>query len=172
MRASVEAPFSWPMTQTERAAEASEAADDRLVLAELAVAGERREVADQLGAVVGEMRPLRMARDLRLLPRAEAGVEVLQRRRGLGLEPRHVVDDRDRVVALAERAQLLDLRLELGDRLFEIEVASHGAGARSWAGSSQGAGDRRSTVVREAGAGISTGLARDTRRVWRTMTGR
>ena len=41
------------------AAEAAEAADDGLVLAELAVAGERRELGDQPGAVVDEMRPLR-----------------------------------------------------------------------------------------------------------------
>ena len=40
------------MTQTGRAAEAAEAADDGLVLAELAVAGERRELGDQALAVV------------------------------------------------------------------------------------------------------------------------
>ena len=33
--------------------------------------------------------------------------------------------DRDRVPLLAEGAQLLDLGLELGDRLFEIEIAAH-----------------------------------------------
>ena len=31
----------------------------------------------------------------------------------------------DRVALLAEGAQFLDLGLQLGDRLFEIEIASH-----------------------------------------------
>ena len=40
-------PFSWPMHRDPAAAEAAEAGDDRRVLAELAVAGERREIVDQ-----------------------------------------------------------------------------------------------------------------------------
>ena len=67
------------MTQTGLAAEAAEAADDGLVLAEGAVAGQRRELLDQRGAVVLEMRPLRMARHQRLLPGRQRGIEVLQR---------------------------------------------------------------------------------------------
>ncbi len=50
------------------AAEAAEAADDGAVLGEGAVAGERREVGDQRRHVVGEVRPLGMARHLHLLP--------------------------------------------------------------------------------------------------------
>ena len=75
------------------AAEAAEAADDRVVLAELAVAGEGDEIGDQGCDVVEAMRPLRMARDLRLLPRRQLGVEVAQRLRRLGLEPADLVGD-------------------------------------------------------------------------------
>ncbi len=71
------------------------------------------------------MRPLRMARDEGLLPWREAGIEVLQGGGGLRLEAGDVVGDRDRVALLAEGAQFLDLGLQLGDRLFEIEIASH-----------------------------------------------
>ena len=58
------------------AAEAAEPADDRLVLGEVAVAGQRREVLDQRVDVVEAMRALGMARHLRLLPGRELGVGV------------------------------------------------------------------------------------------------
>ena len=112
------------------AAEAAEAADDRLVVAELAVAGERHEVGDQRGDVVEAVRPLGMARHLRLLPGRELGIELLERLRGLGLEAGNLLADGDRVLAGLERAQLLDLGLELGHRLFEVEVAAHQAALR------------------------------------------
>ena len=47
--------------------------------------------------VVDEMRPLRMARDLRLLPGRQAGVEIGQRLFRLAFEPRQLVADRDGV---------------------------------------------------------------------------
>ena len=53
------------------AAETAEPADNGGVVAELAVAGQRHEIGDQPGDVVEAMRPLRMARDLRLLPRRQ-----------------------------------------------------------------------------------------------------
>src|SRR5581483_4464798 len=68
------------------------------VVAELAVARQRDEAFDQGLDVVETMRPLRMARDLRLLPWGQCGIEI---------------------------AQLLDLGLELRHRLLEIEVGSH-----------------------------------------------
>ena len=79
------------------AAEAAEAADDGLVVAELAVAGERHELGDQPGDVVEAMRPLRMAGDLRLLPGRQLGVELLQRRAAFAFEPADLVGDGDRV---------------------------------------------------------------------------
>ena len=63
------------------AAEAAKAAEQGLVLAEFAVAGERGEFGDQATDEIGEMRPLRMARHQRLLPRRQIGVEIGQRLR-------------------------------------------------------------------------------------------
>ena len=51
--------------------------------------------------VVEAMRPLRMARDLRLLPGRQFGVEVRQRLRRLGLEPLDLVGDGGGIVAAA-----------------------------------------------------------------------
>ena len=112
------------------APEPAEAADDGLVLAEAAVAGERREVRDQPLHVIGEMRPLRMARDQRLLPRGESGVEVGQRFLGFGLEASQLLADGDRAFAASHRTQFLDLGLEFGNGFFEVEVGAHTHGHR------------------------------------------
>ena len=61
------------------AVEAPEAADDRFVLAELAIAGERCEIGEECTDIVEAMRTLGMARNLSLLPRRELGIEFLQR---------------------------------------------------------------------------------------------
>ena len=107
------------------AAEAAEAADDGVVVAELAVARERHEIGDQLGDVVQAVRPLRVAGDLRLLPGGEVGVELLERRRRLGLQAGDLVADGHRVAGFAHGAQFLDLGLQFGHRFLEIEVAAH-----------------------------------------------
>ena len=109
------------------AAKPAEAADDGLVVAELPVPGERREVLHQALDELGGMRPLWMARDLRLLPGCQLGVEFPQRLVRLGLEALDLVADGDGVAARRHGAQLLDLGLQFGDRLFEIEIAAHGA---------------------------------------------
>ncbi|MGY4500180.1 hypothetical protein ACVWYH_004111 [Bradyrhizobium sp. GM24.11] len=75
------------------AAEAAEARDQRLVLAELAVAGERGEFGDQALDEVVEMRPLRMPGDQRLLPRRQVLIEVGQRLRRLVLDPSDLLGD-------------------------------------------------------------------------------
>ena len=76
MRLSVSEPFSWPMHHDRAAAKPADAAHDGLVLGEVAVAGERREILDQGADEVEAMRPLGVARDLRLLPGRELGVGV------------------------------------------------------------------------------------------------
>src|SRR5258707_11310545 len=75
------------------AAEAAEAAHQRLVLAELAVARHRCEFRYQRVDEIGEVRPLRMPRHQRLLPWRQVGVEVRQRLRRLVLDPRNLVAD-------------------------------------------------------------------------------
>ena len=81
---------------------------------------------DQAGDIVEAMRPLRMARHLRLLPGREVGIELLERERRLDLEAADLLADGDRAVALAHGAQFLDLGLQFGHRLFEVEIAAHG----------------------------------------------
>src|ERR1051325_7555367 len=91
------------------AAEAREAPLDRSVLRELAVACQRREVGEQPLDVVGKVRPLRMTRDLRLLPGRQARIDVLERQIGLSLQPADFVAYRDAFAGGGECAQLLDL---------------------------------------------------------------
>ena len=64
-------PFSWPTTATARPRKRPRPAIDGAVLAKEPVAGQRRELVEQRGDIVGEMRPGRMARDLNLLPRRQ-----------------------------------------------------------------------------------------------------
>src|SRR5262249_1702183 len=68
------------------AVKSAEAADDGLVLAEFTVAGERGKISDEAVDEIETVRPLRMSRDLRLLPRCQIGIDLLQRRSGLGLD--------------------------------------------------------------------------------------
>ena len=87
---------------------------------EHAVAVQLLELAADDVRVVERVRPLRMARELRDLPgrqvREDAGGELP----ALGLQPRDLVLDVHFGVG-ADVLQLLDLRFELGDRLFEIQ---------------------------------------------------
>ena len=80
------------------------------------------------GDVVEAVRPLRMARDLRLLPGRQVRVDLLERERRLDLEPADLLADGDRLVALAHGAQFLDLGLQFGHGLFEVEIGAHGSG--------------------------------------------
>ena len=109
------------------AAEAAEPAHDGRVLGEVAVAGQRREILDQRIDVVEAMRPVGMARDLRLLPGRELGIGVDERLMRLLLQLRRPLRRwrRNRRPPL-ERPELGDLALELGDRLLEIEIGANG----------------------------------------------
>ena len=60
------------------AAEPAEPADDCLVLGEVAVACERREVLDQAADEVEAVRAILMARHLGLLPGGELGIGLFQ----------------------------------------------------------------------------------------------
>src|SRR5205085_207444 len=53
----------------------------------------------------------------------QAGVELSQRLRGLFLDAGNLLGDI--AAAGCQRAQFLDLGIEFGDRLFEVEVAAH-----------------------------------------------
>ena len=82
------------------AAEAAEAADDGRVLAELAVAGERREILDQAGDVVERNAAAPDGGRPGSSARASAWHRVLGALRGLRLEPADLLADGDRVAGL------------------------------------------------------------------------
>ena len=56
------------------AIQGGEAAHDREVVAEIAIPAKRHEILERMLYVVAEMRPGRMPRYLRLLPRGERGI--------------------------------------------------------------------------------------------------
>ena len=106
------------------AAEAPQPADDCTVLAEDAVARERQEVGDEAQNVIGAVRPQLVAGDLRLLPGGEAAVGLPEQAVDLAFEARNLVEHVDAAV-VAEMAKLLELALDLRDRLLKIEVTGH-----------------------------------------------
>ena len=120
------------------ALEASDAADDRLVLGEEAVAGERGEILNEPVDVVAEMRPLGVAGDLRLLPGGQLGIGLLQSFARLGFELGKLLLDGHGVLLGGERFELGDLAFKLGNRLFEIEISAHLAKGGPWDPSSTG----------------------------------
>ena len=78
------------------------------------------ELGEDLVHVVQRVRALRMARDLRHLPRAEVGVDVLGQLLALAGQTLDLVGDVDRRFVL-HVAQFIDLRFQFGDRLLELE---------------------------------------------------
>ena len=104
-------------------AEPGEAADDGLVVAELAIALQLDEIREQPFDIVDKMRSLGVAGDLGLHPGIKAGVGFLPELLRLFAQ---LLDLRiERAGGRREQVQLLDLRLEIGDRLFKLEVV-HG----------------------------------------------
>jgi hypothetical protein len=103
------------------AAKARQTTLDRTVVPVGPIAGERRVVLEQAGDVVGEMRPLGLARDLGLLPGRQLGIGLAQQALGAGFEPADLLRQVELVAAAAQVAQLLDLAFQLADRFLEIE---------------------------------------------------
>ncbi len=130
------------------AGEAAEPADHRRIVGEGAVAGERREIGDQGGDVGLRLRPLGVARDLRLLPGRELRVGGAQEPLDLFGEPRHLLGDVDGL-GLGKPAQLLDFPFELRDRLLEVEILMDRRQARAsgWCSASRRDSRSASTCV-------------------------
>src|SRR5204862_6759313 len=94
-------------------------------VAEGATACQRRESRDQPLDEIRGMRPLRMACHLHLLPGRQLGIGLAQLAINLRPEPRHFFCDVE-IGAVREMPELLDLSLELRDRLLEVEKMPHG----------------------------------------------
>ena len=121
------------------ALESSQAPDDRFVLAEIAVAGERRELGDEPLDVVAETRTPLRARHQRLLPGRQGGVEIGQRLFGSGLEPADFLGERRRIAFLRHGAHFVETGLDVGDRRFEAEIGAHPVLAANRTGGRRGA---------------------------------
>ncbi|MNN27733.1 hypothetical protein D3C81_1412760 [compost metagenome] len=110
-------------------AEAGQAADDRLIVAELTVAVQFHEVGEQALEVVDEVRALRVARDLGAHPRVKIGVGLDAQ--GVGLLAQGGDLGLERAAGRGQMRQLRDLGFQLGDGLFEFEVVrGHKASVR------------------------------------------
>ena len=110
------------------AAKARQAADDGLVVSELAVSAQLDEVGEQPGDVIHQVRPLRVARDLRLHPGIKRGVGLVPHLRGLAAQAGDL--GLEGVLGRGQQRQLLDLGFQIGDRLFEIEIVRGHDGVR------------------------------------------
>src|SRR5487761_2180557 len=112
------------------AVEPREAADDRRVVSVRAIAVQLAELAEHAVDVVERVRTLRMTRDLRDLPGGELAVDVLGKLLALLGQPQDLVGDVDGGI-LVHVAQLVDLLLQLANRLLEVEKGLlHGC--RDW----------------------------------------
>ncbi len=100
--------------------EAGNATDDRRVVGEMPVAVQFLEIAEQVADVVEGIGTLGMARELGDLPTGQIAEDVFGERLALVLQTRDFVADVQRIV-VAHQAQLFDLGLQVGDRLFEIK---------------------------------------------------
>jgi hypothetical protein len=128
----VSRPFWWPIS----AVDAADAADQGRIVGVGAIAGELFELLAEVADVVQRVGTQRMARQLGHLP----GRELAENLAGPHLQL--VAQLADLFLDVESRAvtgvaELGDLGLQLGDRLFEVEeVLIHGA--RSWAATRAG----------------------------------
>jgi hypothetical protein len=105
-------------------AEPRKAAEDGVVIHEFPVASEFDEFVEQPRDIIEKVRPVRMTRDLRLLPGIEMGIDVLKLLvRLLAQLADFLTDSR-----AARGFQLGDLLLEIGDRFFEFKIGRYGHG--------------------------------------------
>jgi hypothetical protein len=109
------------------AVESREAADDRQVVGEVPVAMQLDEIREDLVDVIQRVGTLRMAGDLGDLPGRQVAVDVLGQLLALLAQLVDLFRDVDRGLGL-HVAQFLDLALEFGNRLLEIEKGLLGQG--------------------------------------------
>ena len=102
------------------AVEPGEAADDRGVVCVAAIPMELAKIAEQRADVIERVGTLGMACNLRNLPGGELGVDFLGQKLTLFREPRNFVRDVDGRIFM-NIAELVDLLLQLGNRLLEVE---------------------------------------------------
>ena len=108
------------MITTPPAAKPAHAADQGLIVGELAVTAKLDEILDQSGDIVDQVRPLRMSRDLRLLPGIEVGVGLGASLGNAAAQRRDLAVESIGGLALGQFRELLELGFEVGDRAARI----------------------------------------------------
>ena len=103
-----------------RAVESRHSADDGLVVAVTAIAVQLVEIGEHAGDIVERVRALGMPCHLRDLPRGQFRVDLLGQQLTLLGQAVDLVGNVDRRI-LVHIAQLVDLGLQVGDRLLEVE---------------------------------------------------
>ncbi len=121
--------------------ELGKSTEDGGIVAKAAVAAEGDEFLEGMFDIVAKVRARRMARDLRLLPRRQRLVDRPQQLGALALDALELFVDID-IVAIGGGAQLGNLGLQFGDRLFEFEVGNHRWRASRCCGLAQAGGVR------------------------------
>jgi hypothetical protein len=114
-------PFSWPITITGPAVETRHTADDGLVVAEVAIAMQLVELGEDARDVIQGVGAQRVPRHLDHLPGREVGEDLLREPRALRTQFAELLRQVEFRVG-TDQLQLLDLDLELGDRLFKVQV--------------------------------------------------
>src|SRR6185437_13207822 len=104
----------------------SDAADDRLVLGEIAITCERREILYEAADEFERMWTFRVARDERLLPWRQLVVGVNEGGLRLLFEPRDLVGDLWSFAIVLHRLELGNFVLELQNWFLEIEISTQG----------------------------------------------
>jgi len=96
------------------------ATDDRRVVSKVTITVQFVELTEQLFDVVQGIGAARVAGQLGNLPAAQVAEDTGRQAATLVLQAGNLVADVQRIVA-THQAQLFDLGLQVGDRLFEIE---------------------------------------------------
>ena len=105
--------------------EARQPANDGSVVRERAVSVQLLPLLEQVVDVLERVGPVRMARELDLLPRRQIGEELTGEATSLLFQAAEL--GLELAIALREAAQLLDARYELDDRLFERQHIHRGS---------------------------------------------
>ncbi len=107
------------------AAETAKTADNGAILGKAPVPGQRGEILDQLGNIIGKMRPCRMTRHLRFLPRRQIGIDILERLERFFLQLGDFLVKRDRWPVSSNIAQFRNLAFQFRHRFFKIKIGTH-----------------------------------------------
>ena len=102
--------------------ETGHAANDGVIVRKVAITRQRREFSEERVDIIAAVRPVGVARHLAFLPARQLAIKALKHHRRLGIKRRRLVSHVHLRIRARERTQFLGLALDLGKRLFELEI--------------------------------------------------